>query len=91
MEQKLSLEALTLADIQPSQFYISGEKPRRVLTWFDPADLRNFEPCPVHEFQGKAVFTDGHTRARAAYGVGGTLSATTPSGFCRNGLPKRWR
>lgn len=53
MEQKLSLEALTLADIQPSQFYISGEKPRRVLTWFDPADLRNFEPCPVHEFQGK--------------------------------------
>ena len=70
MEQKLSLEALTLADIQPSQFYISGEKPRRVLTWFDPADLRNFEPCPVHEFQGKAVFTDGHTRARAAYGVG---------------------
>ena len=67
MEQKLSLEALTLADIQPSQFYISGEKPRRVLTWFDPADLRNFEPCPVHEFQGKAVFTDGHTRAFAAY------------------------
>ena len=32
-----------------------------------PADLRNFEPCPVHEFQGKAVFTDGHTRAFAAY------------------------
>ena len=64
MEQKLSLEALTLADIQPSQFYISGEKPRWVLTWFDPADLRNFEPCPVHEFQGKAVFTDGH-RAEA--------------------------
>ena len=60
MEQKLSLEALTLADIQPSQFYISGEKPRRVLTWFDPADLRNFELCPVHEFQGKA-------RAFAAY------------------------
>ena len=37
MEQKLSLEALTLADIQPSHFYISGEKLRRVLTWFDPA------------------------------------------------------
>lgn len=70
MEQKFSLEALTLADIQTSQFYISGEKPRRVLTWFDPADLRNFESCPVHEFQGKAVFTDGHTRAFAAYGVG---------------------
>lgn len=63
MEQKFSLEALTLADIQTSQFYIFGEKLRRVLTWFDPADLRNFEPCPVHEFQGKAVFTDGHTRA----------------------------
>ena len=91
MEQKLSLEALTLADIQPSQFYISGEKLRRVLTWFDPADLRNFESCPVYEFQGKAVFTDGHTWACAAYRAGGIISATTPSGFCRNGLPKRWR
>ena len=91
MEQKLSLEALTLADIQPSQFYISGEKLRRVLTWFDPADLHNFEFCPVYEFQGKAVFTDGQTRAFAAYRAGGIISATTPSGFCRNGLPKRWR
>lgn len=70
METKISLEALTLADIQPSQFYISGEKLRRVLTWFDPTDLRNFEPCPVYEFQGKAVFTDGHTRAFAAYQAG---------------------
>lgn len=71
--------------------YISGEKLRRVLTWFDPADLHNFEFCPVYEFQGKAVFTDGHTRAFAAYRAGGIISATTPSGFCRNGLPKRWR
>lgn len=70
METKISLEALTLADIQPSQFYISEEKLRRVLTWFDPADLRSFEPCPVYEFQGKAVFTDGHTRAFAAYRAG---------------------
>ena len=85
MEQKLSLEALTLADIQPSQFCISGGKAPA------GADLRNFEPCPVYEFQGKAVFTDGHTWAFAAYRAGGIISATTPSGFCRNGLPKRWR
>lgn len=70
MEQKLSLEALTLADIQTSQFYISGEKLRRVLTWFDPADLRNFEPCPVYKFQGKAMFMNGHTWACAAYRAG---------------------
>lgn len=25
------------------------------------ADLRNFEPCPVYEFQGKAMFMNGHT------------------------------
>lgn len=91
MEQKLSLEALTLADIQTSQFYIFGEKLRRVLTWFDPADLRNFEPCPVYEFQGKAMFMNGHTWACAAYRAGGIISATTPGGSCRNGLPKRWR
>ena len=91
MEQKLSLEALTLADIQPSQFCISGEKLRRVLTWFDPADLRNFESCPVHEFQWKAMFMNGHTWACAAYRAGGIISATTPSGSCRNGLPERWR
>ena len=74
MKREISLEALTLADIQPSQFYISGEKLRRVLTWFDPANLRNFEPCPVYEFQGKAVFTDGHTRA----------FAMRPTGVCWN-------
>ena len=91
MDQKLSLEALTLPDIQPSQFYISGEKLRWVLTWFDPADLRNFEPCPVYKFQGKAMFMNGHTWACAAYRAGGIISATTPNGSCRNGLPKRWR
>ena len=49
MEQKLSLEALTLADIQPSQFYIFGEKLRRVLTCaiLNPARCMNSraKPC----------------------------------------------
>ena len=49
MEQKLSLEALTLADIQTSQFYISGEKLRRVLTCaiLNPARCMNSrgKPC----------------------------------------------
>jgi len=47
MEQKLSLEALTLADIQPSQFYISGEKPRRTCAILNPARCMNSrgKPC----------------------------------------------
>ena len=56
----------TLAELQPSQFYISDEKLRSVESWFDPADLSSFEPIPIKLLDGNIIMTDGHTRAVAA-------------------------
>lgn len=53
--------------IRPSQFYLSKTKLENVLAWFDPADLSNFVPVPLIKLNGEVIFTDGHTRAAAAY------------------------
>ena len=64
------LSSRKLSDLQPSQFYISEEKLQKVERWFDPADLKNFEPIPVKLLDGEFVMTDGHTRAAAALRAG---------------------
>ena len=63
---------ISLLDVQPSQFYLSKEKLERIMGWFDPGDLSNFEPLPVKHLNGRVIFTDGHTRAYAAYRAGCT-------------------
>ena len=57
---------LPLADIQPSQLYISEGKMRLIREWFDPTDKTNFDPIPIKQLDGRLVMTDGHTRAVAA-------------------------
>ena len=54
-------------EVQPSQFYISAEKLQRIEAWFDPDDLSDFEPLPIKKLNGVVIFTDGHTRAFAAW------------------------
>ena len=66
-EISMNIDEIKLLDIQPSQFYISEEKLSGVKSWFDPNDLSNFEPLPIFEHGGKIFFTDGHTRALAAF------------------------
>lgn len=61
---------MDLRDIQPSQFYISEEKIRAILLWFNKDDLSNFEPIPVKKLNGRIIFTDGHTRAWVAHTAG---------------------
>lgn len=63
---------MCLLDIQPSQFYLSEEKLKGVMGWFDPTDMSRFEPLPVKMLNGRVIFTDGHTRAYAAYRAGCT-------------------
>ena len=70
MNELPALETLTLADLQPSQFYISEDKYRAVLRWFDPNDLSGFEPIPVRFLDDAVVMLDGHTRAVAALNAG---------------------
>jgi hypothetical protein len=66
----MDLHKLSLVDLQPSQFYVSREKIRRIEEWFDPADLSAFKPIPVKLLDGTPVMTDGHTRAVAALWAG---------------------
>lgn len=64
------ISELTLADIQPSQFYISEQKLAVVEQWFTPHDLSNFGPIPIKLLDGVPVMTDCHTRAVAALRAG---------------------
>jgi len=61
---------LPIAEIQPSQLYISEGKLRLMREWFDPNDTDNFDPIPLKRFNGKNLMTDGHTRAVAAHLAG---------------------
>lgn len=66
----MDISRIKLTDIQPSQFYISENKLRAITEWFDPNDLSNFVPVPIKPLNGRIIFTDGHTRAWAAYCAG---------------------
>lgn len=58
---------MKLTDIQPSQLYVSESKLAKVYEWFRPEDQESYDPLPVKDLNGKIIFTDGHTRALAAY------------------------
>ena len=66
----IRIELLRLTDLQPSQFYISQEKLDRIMQWFNPKDLRTFEPISIKMIDGAPVMLDGHTRAVAALQAG---------------------
>lgn len=59
-----------LAELQPSQLYISEGKLRLVKEWFTPDNMEIFDPIPVKRFDGSILMTDGHTRAVAAHLAG---------------------
>lgn len=58
---------MNLKDIQPSQLYISSQKLDKVLEWFNPSDYESYEAIPIKKLNGNIIFTDGHTRAYAAF------------------------
>jgi hypothetical protein len=61
-----------LAHLQPSQLYISEAKLAYVLSWWQPPTLETLEPIPIKHLNGRVIYTDGHTRAFAAYRLGFT-------------------
>ena len=62
-------EQRPLTAIRPTQLYLSGEKLRDVLDWFD-FDTPTVGPLPVFEHDGETYLSDGHTRAFVAYLAG---------------------
>lgn len=58
---------MNLYDIQPSQLYVSTAKLEKVLSWFNPEDINSYDAIPIKKLNSRIIFTDGHTRAYAAY------------------------
>jgi len=58
---------MKLNQIQPSQLYISSEKLTQVMKSFDLLKPESLEPIPVLKLGNQIIFTDGHTRAFAAF------------------------
>jgi hypothetical protein len=58
---------MRLNEIQPSQLFISSEKLSHVMIGLDPLKPESLDPIPVKELGNQVTFTDGHTRAFAAF------------------------
>jgi hypothetical protein len=61
---------MELAHIQPSQLYISKKKLAIVNKSFDPKDKNSLGIIPVKKLNDEIIYSDGHTRAVAAYLAG---------------------
>ena len=60
---------LPLADVRPTQLYLSGEKVADAAAWFD-FDDPDYGTLPAFEYGGDWYLADGHTRAFLAHLAG---------------------
>ncbi|MBN1875449.1 MAG: hypothetical protein JXA33_14560 [Anaerolineae bacterium] len=65
MPPKIFLKSLD--EIQPSQLFISAAKLAHVMRDFDPPQPETLDPIPIKALGDDVMFTDGHTRAFAAF------------------------
>jgi len=61
---------MKLSEIQPSQLYISRKKLAKINKAFDPEIKTTLGVIPVKKLGNDIIFTDGHTRAVAAFLAG---------------------
>ena len=61
---------MELDAIQPSQLYISTAKLERIMARAGSAQPELLDPIPVRRLGSSIIFTDGHTRAFAAFSEG---------------------
>jgi len=61
---------MKVSDIQPSQLYISKKKLAKIKEKFNSKDLSTLEVIPIKKIGKEIFYTDGHTRAFAAYQAG---------------------
>ena len=58
---------MRLDQIQPSQLFINSKKLSQVMADSSGLSLDSIEPIPIKKLEKEVIFTDGHTRALAAY------------------------
>lgn len=64
--------SMPLNQIQPSQLYVSTVKLAAVLKTLEPHQPHSMAPIPIRRLDNQVVYTDGHTRAFAAWLCGWT-------------------
>jgi hypothetical protein len=69
---KMKFFEMELINIQPSQLYISKQKLAKVKEKFNPKDISTLDVIPIKKIKNNLFYTDGHTRAFAAYQAGFT-------------------
>lgn len=64
-------DCLPIEDLRPTQLYLSAEKLRTVLSWFDfEHPHQSYGRLPVFRHEGDWYLSDGHTRAFVAFLAG---------------------
>jgi hypothetical protein len=63
---------MELINIQPSQLYVNKQKLAKVKEKFNPKDIFTLDLIPIKKIKNSLFYTDGHTRAFAAYQAGFT-------------------
>jgi hypothetical protein len=58
---------IQLSQLQPSQLYVSSAKLARVENSYTQGDDLVLPPVPIKKLDGHLIYTDGHTRAFAAF------------------------
>ena len=58
---------MRLDQIQPSQLFINSKKLSQVMGDATDLSVDSIEPVPIKKLEREVIFTDGHTRALAAY------------------------
>ena len=67
------VKLIPVLELGVSQIYLNEKKISEVCKWFNPSEIANYLPLPVHDFgDGRFTLTDGHSRAYLAYKVGVT-------------------
>ena len=62
------IKYISITELGLSQIYLNNQKLLNIEKWFNPSDLSNFQPLPVHDFGNERLtLTDGHSRAFVAY------------------------
>lgn len=61
---------MSIKKIQPSQLYISKKKLAKVHETFNPEKIESLGVIPIKKLDDEIIYTDGHTRAFAAFEKG---------------------
>jgi len=61
---------MEISEIQPSQLYINKKKLAKVNKFFDPKNKATLGVIPVKKLGKEVIYSDGHTRAVAAFLAG---------------------